>query len=247
MKPVKYAAGRHVFGIASIALGIANLALHDQLTSDWTLPGDAVFLVVASLAQIAGGIAIQFRKTERLGAVVLGSVYLIFAITFVPSIVAQPGAYYTWGEVFYRLASVCGAAVAYCMAAPSTPNAKTICKTSVVLQGLCYVSFAIEQVEYLARTSDLVPKWIPPNGMFWAWATTVAFGLAGISLVTGFKALLASRLTTLMLVIFGVAIWIPTLIADPKTHSNWSEGIETFLIAGAGWIVSDYLARKSPA
>lgn len=242
---MKYAAGRHVFGVASILLGIANLALHDQLTSNWTLPGDAVFLIVASVAQISGGIAIQFRKMERWGALILGCVYLIFAFSWVPSIVAQPGVYYTWGNIFYRLASVCGAAVAYCMAVPATPNAKLICKVSVVLQGLCYASFAIEQVEYLARTSDLVPKWVPPNGMFWTWATTVAFGLAGVSLVTGFKALLAARLTTLMLVIFVVAIWIPTLIADPKTHSNWAEGIETLLIAGAGWIVADYLGRKT--
>jgi uncharacterized membrane protein YphA (DoxX/SURF4 family) len=247
MRTVKFAAGRYVFGVASILLGIANLALHDQLTSNWTLPGDAVFLVVASLAQIAGGAAIQFPKTERLGALVLGSVYLVFAFTFVPSIVAQPGVYYTWGNIFYRLASVCGAAVAYCMAAPATPNAKVICKASVVIAGLCYASFAIEQVEYLARTSSLVPKWVPPNGIFWTWATTVAFGLAGISLVTGFKALLASRLTTLMFVIFVITIWIPNLIADPKTHSNWAEGIETLLIAGAGWIVSDYLGRKTIA
>ena len=61
----------------------------------------------------------------------------------------------------------------------------------MILFGLCNISFAIEQVEYLARTVSLVPKWIPPNGMFWAIATTVAFGLAGVALVVGYKSLLA--------------------------------------------------------
>jgi hypothetical protein len=82
---------------------------------------------------------------------------------------------------------------------------------------------------------------MPPSGTFWAWATTIAFGLAAISLVSGYKALLASRLLTAMFVIFTLAVWIPILIADPRTLSNWSEGLETFAIAGAVWIVADFL------
>jgi uncharacterized membrane protein YphA (DoxX/SURF4 family) len=80
--------------------------------------------------------------------------------------------------------------------------------------------------------------------MFWAIATTIAFWLAGIALATGYKSLLASRLLALMLMVFGVAVWIPILIADPKTHRNWGEGLETFAIAGVAWIVADYLGRN---
>ena len=114
-----------------------------------------------------------------------------------------------------------------------------------MLFGLCNISFAIEQVEFLARTVSLVPKWIPPNGMFWAILTTIAFGLAGIALLVGYKSLLASRLLALMLLMFGVMIWIPILVADPKTHRNWSEGIETFAIAGVAWIVGDLVGARS--
>ncbi len=95
----------------------------------------------------------------------------------------------------------------------------------MILFGLCNISYAIEQVEFLARSVSLVPAWIPPNGMFWAIATAIAFGLGGAALVVRYQALLAARLLALMLGIFGVAIWIPILIAHPHTHSNWSEGI----------------------
>lgn len=235
--------GRHLFGAAALLLGVASLALHGQLISNWRLPGDGVFIFVTSIAQIAGGAAMQFRKSERLGAVILGVVYLLFSLTFVPDIFTRPGVYASWGNVCYQLSLVTGAVVAYGLSSPSAPYAKTICKAAVMLLGLCNISFAVEQVEFLARTVDLVPKWVPPNGMFWAIATTVAFGLAGISLLIGYKSLLASRLLALMLALFGVAIWIPTLIADPKTHSNWSEGLETFAIAGAAWIVAEFLGR----
>jgi hypothetical protein len=45
-----------------------------------------------------------------------------------------------------------------------------------------------------------------------------------------------------MLLIFGVTIWIPMLIAQSNKPGNWSEGLETFALAGAAWIVADYLA-----
>lgn len=237
--------GRYVFGGAALLLGVASLVLHDQLISNWQLPGIGVFLVVTSVAQIIGGAALLFGKTNVLGAIVLGVVYLAISLTFVPDIVAKPGVYESWGDVCYQLALVVGAAIAYGLALPSLPNVATLCRGAVMLFGLCNISFAIEQVEFLARTVSLVPKWIPPNGMFWAIATTIAFGLAGIALVVGYKSLLASRLLTLMLVVFGVVIWIPILVADPKTHGNWSEGIETFAIAGVAWIVADYLGREN--
>ncbi len=236
--------GRYVFGGAALLLGVAGLVLHDQLISNWQLPGAVAFIAVISVAQIVGGAALLFRKTDVLGAIVLGVVYLVISLTFVPGIVAHPGVYESWGDLCYQLALVAGATIAYGLASPSSRYAAALCRGAVVVFGLCNISFAIEQVEFLARTVSLVPKWIPPNGMFWAIVTTIAFGLAGISLVVGYKSLLASRLLALMLVLFGVAIWIPILIADPKTHGNWSEGIETFAIAGVAWLVADYLGRE---
>jgi hypothetical protein len=236
--------GRYVFGAAALSLGIAGLVLNDQLISNWQLPGAPAFIVVTSVAQIIGGAAMLFRKTTGLGAIILGIVYLVFSLTFVPDIVAEPRVYASWGNVFYQLALVAGAVVAYGLASPSRPKITNLCRGAVMLFGLCNISFAIEQVEFLARTVSLVPPWIPPNGTFWAIATTIAFGLAGIALVVRYQSLLASRLLALMLGIFGVTIWIPVLIAHPKSHSNWSEGIETFAIAGVAWIVADFLGRR---
>jgi uncharacterized membrane protein YphA (DoxX/SURF4 family) len=232
--------GRRFFGATVLALGVASLALHDQLISNWQLPGTAAFIDATSIAQIAGGAAMLFEKTTRFGAIVVGVTYLVFSASFVPAIVAQPGVYASWGDICYQLALLAGAMVAY----GATPN-ETLCRSAVILFGACNISFAIEQGEFLGRTVSLVPRWIPPNGMFWAILTLIAFGLAGISLIAGYKSLLASRLLTVMLMVFAVAIWIPILIADPKTHSNWSEGIETFATAGVAWIVADYLTRRS--
>jgi hypothetical protein len=236
--------GRYVFGFAALLLGAASLVLHDQLISNWRLPGIGAFVVVTSIALMIGGVAMLFRKANRLGAVVLGTAYLVATLTFVPDVAARPGVYASWGNICYQLALVVGAAVAY-GSASSSAFAAALSRAAVRLFGLCNLSFAIEQVEFLGRTVSLVPKWIPPSGMFWAIATTIAFGLAGAALVIGQKSLLAARLLTVMLVVFGVTIWIPILVADPKTHGNWSEGLETFAIAGAAWVVADFFGSRS--
>jgi uncharacterized membrane protein YphA (DoxX/SURF4 family) len=110
--------------------------------------------------------------------------------------------------------------------------------------GICVVSFALEQLFYLSATASLVPKWIPPGQMFWAIATTAAFALAAIALLTGFMARLASRLLTAMIVGFGLLVWLPALIADPHNFFSWFESVDTLGIAGSAWFVADLLGQS---
>jgi predicted tellurium resistance membrane protein TerC len=105
--------------------------------------------------------------------------------------------------------------------------------------GICAISFTLGQILLPRETADLVPKWIPPNQMFWAVLTTIAFGLAAIAILSNRQARLAVRLMTLMLALFGVLVWVPRLIAHPEVHFNWSEFAPTVLIAGAAWMVAD--------
>jgi hypothetical protein len=78
--------------------------------------------------------------------------------------------------------------------------------------------------------------------MFWAIATCVPFGLAAVALVTNRYALLASRLFALMMLLFGVLVWIPILLSDPRNHGDWVEATETVAIAGAAWVLADVLS-----
>jgi hypothetical protein len=105
--------------------------------------------------------------------------------------------------------------------------------------GVCAISFTLGQALLLRETAQLVPKWMPPSQMFWAVLTTIAFALAAIAILANRVARLAMRLMTLMLGIFGVVVWLPHLIANPRAHFIWSECVLTFLVTGAAWTVSD--------
>lgn len=80
--------------------------------------------------------------------------------------------------------------------------------------------------------------------MFWTVATTVAFALAAIAILTGRSALLATRLLTRMLIAFGVLIWVPACVIHPHEMSNWVENSSNFAMTGSAWIVVDYLSKK---
>jgi hypothetical protein len=231
-------AGRHVYGAAALAFGLIILTWHDY--NGWHLPRYVVY--PAAAAEILGGVAIQFRQTAKTGAVVLGAVYLAFALRCVPEIFARPQIYNSWGNFFEQFSLVTGAAIIY--SRMSSPwSRETLNRISRILLGICAASSTLEQAIYFGATANLVPKWLPPNQTFWAVTTTVLFALAAVALLTNRMALLATRLLTMMLVIFGLLVWIPLILSDPHNHTNWSETAETCAIAGSAWILADLLSE----
>jgi len=230
--------GRHVFGVAALAFGVITLGWHDYNDSHQL----RYIVYAASAALIFGGAAIQFRRTAKTGAAVLSAAYLVFALLCVPGIVAAPRTYNSWGNFFEQFSLLTGAAIVYARLS-SVWSPETLNRIGRVLLGICVVSFTLEQAIYLDATAKLVPKWLPPSQMLWAVATTVLFALAAVALLTNRIALLATRLLTMMLLLFGLLVWVPLLLSDPRSHSNWSEITETFAIAGAAWILADLLGE----
>ena len=237
--------GRIVFGAAAVLFGVIALLWHDadtwqNLQHIWSLPFGAVIGGCLMTAQIAGGIGIQYPRTARLASVVLCVVYFCFSLACIPDIIAASNIYERYGGSFFLFFSLlCGAIALYAATEANAARAVVFGRLARLGLGVSAISFTLGQALLARETAHLVPKWIPPNQMFWAILTTVAFGLAAIAIVMNRKARLAMRLMTLMLALFGVMVWVPHLIADPKAHFNWSECVLTFLVTGAAWVVAD--------
>lgn len=239
--------GRYVFGVSVLAFGLITLAWPDyynwlQLRYVSYDQDGRIFDYAASAAQIFGGVAIAFPRTAKVGAVVIGAVYLVIALLSVPQIVATPQVYGPWGDFFLQFSMVTGAAIVYARLS-SAWAPETLDRIGRILLGICATSDALYQAFYPDGTNVLVPKWLPPSQVFWTVATTVFFALAAVALFTNRSALLATRLLTLMLVLFGLIVWVPLLVLDPHSHTNWTETAENFAIAGTAWILADLLGE----
>lgn len=234
--------GRILFGASAVLFGVIALLWHDadtwqELHHLWSLPFGLIIGECLMAAQITSGIGIQFLPTTRLASVVLCVVYLIFSLACIPGIVAAPDVYAQYGSFFEQFSLLSGALALYAMT--ETSAAVVFGRLARLGLGVSTISFTLGQIVYFRFTASLVPKWIPPNQMFWAIFTTIAFALAAIAILIDRRTRLAMRLLTLMLALFGLLVWIPRLIAHPDAHGNWSEFALTSLITGAAWSVAD--------
>ena len=192
--------------------------------------------------------AVLWSRTARAGAAALGAIYFVFALLAIPPIIAHPLVYNGFGNFFEQFSFVSGALILYACSGPlALGRASRLAQVGYYSFAICVVSFTLEQLFYLRETASFVPKWIPPGQRFWAIATTAAFALAAIALLTGFMARLASRLTTAMILGFGMLVWLPAIFTDRHSFANWAEGTETLGIAATAWVVADFLSRRRVA
>jgi uncharacterized membrane protein YphA (DoxX/SURF4 family) len=252
---MRFSLGRHVFGLAAVGFGVSALVFHDfnewqQIRPLGNIPYREILLYAVAAVEIFGGVAIQWPRTARAGALALGTIYLIFALLWVPLFIEKPRVYDSVGNFFEQFSLVSGALIVYASFDRSDPmRAAKLARIGYFCFGICVVSFTAGQVVYFSGVAGFVPKWIPPGQKFWATATTLAFALAAVALLSGRSALLASRLLTAMILGFGLLIWLPTLwvptfFAAPGTLESWAGNAENLAIAAAAWIVADFLAQS---
>lgn len=238
MKKVSY--GRMLFGASAVLFGVIALMWHDaatwqELRHIWSLPFGTIIGGCLMAALIAGGIGIQWPRTARPASVILVLAFLLFSLACIPGIVAAPTVFGEYDGFFEQFSLLSGALALYA----ATHDRAVFSRLARFGLGVSTISFTLAQVVYLRETAGLVPRWIPPSQMFWAILTTMAFALAAIAILINRQARLALRLMTLMVLLFGVVVWVPILIAHPKAHFSWSEFALTLLIAGAASVVGD--------
>jgi hypothetical protein len=233
--------GRIVFGVSAAMLGVICLMWHDFDT--WqsifrilSLPFGSAIGDVLMVALIAGGLFLVVPAAVRAGATILVVLFAIFAIACIVGIVTHPKLFIEYDTLFEQISMLSGALAIVAATAGVSARTATLNLVARIGYGLSLVSFMLAQIIYYGDTAPLVPKWLPPNQAFWAWATTAAFGLAAIAVLLNIRARLALALTGLMLAAFGLLVWVPALIAKPQSHNNWSEFAFNALIMSAAWV-----------
>ena len=243
--------GRAIFGISAVLFGVLTLMWHDFDTWQslfrilrWpagTVIGDALMI-----ALIVGGVSIVVSRGVHAGSRILAAIFAIFTVVCILGVFKAPKIFGVYDGVFEQV-SMLSAAIALIATTLVDPLRSTRLLTFARIgYGVSLISFMLAQIIYFGLTAPLVPKWLPPNQTFWAWATTVAFGLAAVAVLLNIRARLALALTAAMLAVFGLAVWVPALIAHPESHNNWSEFAFNALIMAAAWVTASAFHGRSP-
>lgn len=236
--------GIRIYGLGVIALGLVGLAFAD-FALQWQavpkgLPHHTAWAYASGALMLLAGAALFSRRTLAWGAAILTLNFAVWVGLHVPLVIAKPGVFANWLGLFEPLAITAGGLIAFARTARLNGKlAKGLAQAGRLIFGVCLLVFALSHVLYLDFTASMVPKWIPPSQVFWAWATAAGHLAAGLALLSGVLARTAAWLVTLMFGSFVIALHAPTVVANPHSHLDWCMLTVTLAITGAAWIVAE--------
>ena len=245
--------GWRVYGLGVMALGMASLAFgafDPGQPVPQNFPARTALAYAAGVFMVVAAAAIELRRTAAWGAAALTGYYTLFVVILMNGrlLFRDYAVFVTYENIAMQLAIAAGGLIVYATTARiDAALAARLTRVGGVAFGVCALVFGGAHFVYLNLTAPLVPKWLPPTQVFWAYATGVGFVAAGVAILTGVQARLAAILMTVMLASFGLLVNERMLLADHSSHWNWSESAVNLAVTGAAWVVADSLARPRRA
>ncbi|OOG37064.1 DoxX family membrane protein [Rhodanobacter sp. C05] len=242
--------GWRVYGLGVMALGVLCLAWGTFDTGQ-PVPKDFpcrdVLAYVAAAFMLVAGAAVEWRRTVVWGAAGLTAYYALIVVILMNGHAALGhfAEYGTYESLAEQVAIAAGGLIVY--AANARIDAALAARLTRVGQlafGVCALVFGGAHFVYMNFTAPLVPKWLPPSQVFWAYATGLGHIAAGVAILTGVRARLAAIILTAMYASFTLLVHGPMLAANPSSHWILSENALNIALTGAAWVVADSLARS---
>ena len=235
--------GRVLSAIGMIGVGALALAYTDFVL-EWTnvpdhLPARAAFAYVHGAILVLAGIGLLFDKTVRVSALILELVWLVWALLRVPTVIANWRSLGSLAEVF---AITSGFLLLAGIVGPRTETKRKEALAARYCFALCMPAFGVVHFLYPAAVASWVPSWLPAH-MFWAYFTGTAHCAAGLAILSGVLAGLASRLFAIMLSSWVLIVHIPRVFATPRDRHEWTTFFVALILTGLAWILAQYLSR----
>jgi uncharacterized membrane protein YphA (DoxX/SURF4 family) len=213
-----------LYALATFLLGAVGIWFH-EFALQWQavpagIPMHRPLAYLSGVLLVVGGGAILSRRYERAGALLLAAFYGLWVVAFhLPNAFAgfrHIGAWNAPAEITYLAMG----AVAL-LAAHAGQMRRTLALVARVLAGVSAAVFGFAHFNYIDFTATMVPAWIPPSQVFWAWATGAGHLAAGVALLTGIQARLAITLHAVMMASFVLFVHIPRVLGSPGKHEEW--------------------------
>jgi uncharacterized membrane protein len=243
-----------LFAIGMIGLGVLALIYGDfalvwQPVAPW-VPGRTVLAYASGLIMLLGGVALLFRATAAWSVRILFPYLIVWALLKVPALFVAPRMEAVWlgfGELavllvggwilFAKLAGLPeGSPLRFLTRENGIRFARMLFAVSLIPIGLSHFV-------YVKETAELVPAWLPyPVG--WAYLTGAGQMACGLGVLFSIFPRVAAWAEAGMLTVFTVLVWVPAILAAPKTRLPWTAFFISWTIASAAWVVAQNIAPK---
>ena len=248
--------GVWMYGLATVVTGLIDLIWGGFETSHQPIQvfgkqvaGAHVLAYIVGALLVAAGIAILWRSTVRIGAALSATIYLIFALIWVPRFYVithllgfKIGAIvFVMGGIAAQVLLISPAAFIY--AGSGTCNPVLRRRASIAgrwMLGVPPIIFGLGHLVSVSGYVRFVPRWVPFQSL-WVVLTGISFMLAGCAIVTGIQSVLAARLLALMLLLFEASVEIPPVFAQPYNQVAWGGALYNVTAIAACWIFAEWI------
>jgi uncharacterized membrane protein YphA (DoxX/SURF4 family) len=245
--------GRRIYGLGALVLGIPGMIYGNfaalGLPVPAHLPGYYVLFYASAGLLVLAGLAINWPRTAAIGSLMLGAFFAAWLLALhLPHAAVQPTVWVSWEAVAETIVMALGGVLAWIqLRGLGDKRAAAIWRIARPLFGLCLMVFGTSEFVYAGYTAAMVPAWIPPTQLFWAYATGAAQIIAGLAIASGIQARLAAILLTTMYLVFSLIVHLPRVIAEPTGALQWAENGVNLVLAGAAWLLVEMLAAAKRA
>jgi len=238
--------GRLLFALGMGGLGVLSL-IHADFILEWSpvpdgLPMRTSFAYAQGILLLVGGLGLLFARMQRFAALLMAALWAIYAALHVPGVLAD------WKANIGGLGETAAlTSIALLLAGLSAPPSEMLARIGRYVFGLCMIPFGIVHFLYPDAVASWIPHWIPGPGLWWAYATGAAHIAAGLAVLSGVLAPLASRLVVAMYGSWLLILHIPRVIAALHDRHEWTTLFVAVAINGGAWVLMSYLnqAKKN--
>ncbi|MGN6147996.1 MAG: hypothetical protein ACTHPD_05600 [Rhizomicrobium sp.] len=241
--------GWRVYGLGIIALAVICLIwgdFHGGQPVPKAFPARTALAYAVAAFMLIAGIALEWRRTTLWAAAALTAYYsiivvLVMNVRLVLRNLEVYGAYDSMAEEV----AIAAAAIIIWASLASIDAAKSarIIRIAQIAFGISAIFFGGAHFVYMDLTAPLIPKWLPPNQLFWGYATGVFHIAGGLAIIMNIRARLAAILLAVMYAIFTVFALVPGLLVK-SSFFGWTEIATSVILVGVAWVVADSLAPK---
>ncbi|SDF28491.1 DoxX family protein [Terriglobus roseus] len=236
------------FALGLIGLGVLAL-IYGDFALVWqpvpmSLPSRSAFAYGSGLLMLFGGIGLLFRVSSTWSARILFPYLFLWMLLKVPALLVAPKLEAVWlgfGEiavlfaagwiVFATFAEVSSASIL------SFLSGEKGTRMAAILFGISLIPIGLSHIFYTKQTVDLIPTWIPSRTAL-AYLTGVGQIICGAAVLFSIVPCVAAAVEAGMVSLFAMFVWLPAILASPKTRLPWTAFFITWFFASSAWVVS---------
>ena len=239
-----------MIGLGMLALIYGDFALVWQPVAPW-VPGRTALAYGSGVLMLLCGAGLVFRATAAWAVRILFPYLIVWALLKVPALIVAPqieGVWLGFGELavllaggwilFARLSALSdGSALAFATGESGIRIAK-------YLFAIWVIPIGISHFFYVKETINLIPTWIPFRP-FWAYLTGAGHIAAGLAILLSVVPRVAAAAEAAMLSVITVLVWVPAILAAPRTRLPWTAFFISWAITAAVWVVAQNIQGRS--